>query len=45
VLLVTRVSPDEEKAIKAAIKAAKQAKTEWLRNALLAAAKNGNVVS
>ena len=38
IVLATRVNPTEHKAIKGAIKASKQPQTEWLRNALLAAA-------
>jgi hypothetical protein len=38
VMLSTRVNIEENRAIEAAVKAAKKAKTEWLRNALLAAA-------
>jgi len=37
--LSTRVSPDEYKEIHAAIKASGEAKTEWIRKKLLAAAR------
>jgi hypothetical protein len=36
-LIAVRVNTDEKRAIQCAIKASKQPKTEWLRNALLKA--------
>ena len=41
IFMTTRVNISEEQAIKAAIKASKMDKTEWLRNALLSAANGG----
>ena len=43
ILMTTRVNANEERAIKAAVKASRLEKTAWLRNALLAAAKIGGV--
>jgi hypothetical protein len=42
-LIAVRVSKDENKAIQAAIKASPLEKTEWLRNALLTAAKGDSI--
>lgn len=41
ILIVTRVSPDENKTILAAVKASNEEKTAWIRNTLLSAATEG----
>jgi uncharacterized protein (DUF1778 family) len=45
ILIQARLSPEENKAIKAAIASSSENKSDWIRNALLSAAKGSKQAS
>lgn len=45
ILVQARISPEENKAISAAMKRAKDSKSEWIRKALLAAANQEKIAA